>query len=183
MVGSVGRPVALGQVDQHRAARAPPCTPAGPTGGRDEVAGPLVEEAGLLCPAGRAAERAAAAGAEPGPLVGQRGVGDRPAVVEPAEQVGVGDAHVGHEDLVEQGPTGHLAQRADVDARLVHVDGEVGDALVLRHVGVGAGQQHAEVGDLRARRPHLLAVDDPLVAVADRPWPAARPGRSRRPAR
>ena len=34
--------------------------------------------------------------------------------------------------------------------------------------GVGAGDQHAEVGDLAARRPHLLTVDDPLVAVLDR---------------
>ena len=56
-----------------------------------------------------------------------------------------------------------------VDAGLVHVDGEVGDALVLGHVGVGAGDEHAEVGDLAARGPHLLTVDDPLVAVAARP--------------
>ena len=36
----------------------------------------------------------------------------------------------------------------DLDALLVHVDGEVGDALVLGHVGVGAGDEHA-----RGRRP------------------------------
>ena len=45
---------------------------------------------------------------------------------------------------------------------------EVGDPLVLRDVGIGAGQEHADVGDLRARRPDLLPVDDPLVAVLDR---------------
>ena len=73
------------------------------------------------------------------------------------------------EHLVEEGPAGHLLQRAHVDARLVHVDGEVGDALVLGHLGVGAGDEHAEVGDLAARGPHLLAVDDPLVAVLDGP--------------
>ena len=50
---------------------------------------------------------------------------------------------------------------------LVHVDREVRDALVLGHVGVGAGDQHPEVGDVTRRRPHLLPVDDPLVAVAD----------------
>ena len=44
-------------------------------------------------------------------------------------------AGVGEEDLVEHRATGHLPQRADVDARLVHVDREVGDALVLGHVG------------------------------------------------
>ncbi len=43
---------------------------------------------------------------------------------------------------------------------------ERGDAAVLRHVGVGAGEQQAPVAVVRARRPHLLAVDDPLVAVA-----------------
>ncbi len=36
---------------------------------------------------------------------------------------------------------------------------------MLRHVPVGAGQQHAVVGVVGARVPHLLAVDDPLVAV------------------
>ena len=40
---------------------------------------------------------------------------------------------------------------------------------MLRDVGVGAGQEHAEVGVLAARGPHLLAVDDPLVAVLDGP--------------
>ena len=40
---------------------------------------------------------------------------------------------------------------------------------MLGHLGVGAGQEHAEVGVLAARGPHLLAVDDPLVAVLDRP--------------
>ena len=36
----------------------------------------------------------------------------------------------------------------------------------LGHVGVGAREQHAEVGEVRPRGPHLLAGDDPLVAVA-----------------
>ncbi len=36
---------------------------------------------------------------------------------------------------------------------------------MLGHVDVGAGDQHAHVGDLAARGPHLLAVDDPLFAV------------------
>ena len=35
----------------------------------------------------------------------------------------------------------------------------------LGDVGVGAREQHAEVGPVAARRPHLLPVDDPLVAV------------------
>ena len=39
------------------------------------------------------------------------------------------------------------------------------DALVLRHVGVGAGEHEDPVGEVAGRRPDLLAVDHPLVAV------------------
>ena len=38
----------------------------------------------------------------------------------------------------------------------------------LRHIRVGAGEEQSPVAVMRARRPHLLAVDDPLVAVAHR---------------
>ena len=69
---------------------------------------------------------------------------------------------------------GHLPQRPHLDPGLVHVDREPGDALVLRDVGIGAGDEHAEVGVLAARRPDLLAVDDPLVAV--RHGPRREPG-------
>ena len=37
---------------------------------------------------------------------------------------------------------------------------------MLGHVRVGAGEQQAPARDVRERGPHLLAVDDPLVAVA-----------------
>ena len=166
MVGSSAAPLPLARSIRNDAAAAGHARPAARSGRVKSPARRSRKPA--FCARERATEGAAAARAEPGPLVGQRGVGHRPAVVEPTEQIGVGHAAVGHEDLVEQRPTRHLAQRADVDAGLVHLDGEVGDAPMLRHVGVGAGEQHAEVGDLRAGRPHLLTVDDPLVAVADR---------------
>ena len=38
----------------------------------------------------------------------------------------------------------------------------------LGSVGVGAGDEHAEVGDVAGRRPDLLAVHGPLVAVLHR---------------
>ena len=50
--------------------------------------------------------------------------------------------------------------------RLVHRHGEGGDALVLRHVVVGAGQHEAPVGHVGVARPDLVAGDDVLVAVA-----------------
>ena len=61
------------------------------------------------------------------------------------------------------------AHRAHLDAGLVHVEDQPGDALVLRRVGVGAHEQLAVVGDVGAGAPDLLAVDDVLVAVAHRP--------------
>ena len=48
----------------------------------------------------------------------------------------------------------------------VHVDDEARDALVLGRGGVGAGQQLAPLGELAEGVPHLLAVEDPAVAVA-----------------
>ena len=117
------------------------------------------------CPAGRVPPPAADGGA----LVHQRGHRHPPAVAHVADAVGVGDADVGQVDLVELRLAGDLAQRPDLDARRVHVDGEVGQALVLRLVGVGAGDEHPAVGQVGHRVPHLLAVDHPLVAVLHRP--------------
>ena len=57
------------------------------------------------------------------------------------------------------------------------------DALVLGRVGVGAGQHEDPVGEVAGRRPDLLAVDDPLVAVEHRPGTRGCRGRSRRWAR
>ena len=81
------------------------------------------------------------------------------------DEVGVG-AGVGEERLVELAAAGDLDDRADLDAGLVH-----------RHEQEAAGPGGArEPGSVRAttkhqwlhvgeRRPHLLPVDHPLVAV------------------
>ena len=117
------------------------------------------------------------------PLVHQRGQRDPPAVAGLAEQLGVGDAGVGEEDLVELGLAGHLAQRPDLDAGRLHVDDERGEAGVLHRFGVGAHDEQAPARQVGERGPHLLAVDDPLVAVAHALATTARRSRSRRPAR
>ena len=75
----------------------------------------------------------------------------------------------GEEHLVELGGAGQLDDRADLDAGRVHADEQERDALVLGRVAVGAGQQEAPVAPVRQRRPHLLPVDHPLVAVEDGP--------------
>src|SRR4051812_42119394 len=163
-VGVFGLPGAGGDLDHPRRLFAPP--PAGATGAHraDEVADALVELTRERS-AERGPRRAAATAAEPGPLRGERGVGDGPAVVQAADEVPVRHPRAVDEHLVEHRPPGHLAQRPDLDAVLQHVEAEVRDAGVLRRVRVGARDEHAEVADLRGRRPHLLAGDDPLVTV------------------
>src|SRR5215204_619761 len=43
------------------------------------------------------------------------------------------------------------------------------DALVLGRVGIGTGEHEDVVGEVSRRRPDLLAVDHPLVAVKHGP--------------
>ena len=80
-----------------------------------------------------------------------------------------GNPGLGEENLVEAAPTGDLAQRTHLDARLCHVDDEHGQALVLGQRGVGSGDDDAVVAVVGARGPHLLALEDPFVAVPGRP--------------
>ena len=87
------------------------------------------------------------------------------------------------EHLVEVGVAVHLPDRADRDPGVAHVDDEVRDAVVPVGVGVGPGEQDPAAGEVRERRPDLLAVDDVLVAVARRPRRSATRGRSPHPAR
>ncbi|MFO1425763.1 MAG: hypothetical protein U1F11_02065 [Steroidobacteraceae bacterium] len=59
------------------------------------------------------------------------------------------------------------AERPHDHARSVHVEQEVGQARVLGLGRIRARQQQAPVGVVGARGPDLLAVDHPLVAIAD----------------
>ena len=73
-------------------------------------------------------------------------------------------------DLVEVDLAGDVGQRTDLDPGLVQVDEEVGDAPALGHTGVGARQQHPEVGQVGPGGPHLLTGHHPLVpTVGDDP--------------
>src|SRR5437899_2816507 len=76
------------------------------------------------------------------------------------------DPRVREEDLVERGVAVHLAQGTHLHARLLHREREARDAFVLRRVPVGSSEEQAEFRVVRARVPDLLAIDDPLVAVA-----------------
>ena len=109
-----------------------------------------------------------AATTERGAFVHQRRHRHVPAVAHLTEAVLVRDARVGEVDLVELGLPCHLAQRPGLDACAVHVDHEVGQSLVLGHIGIGARQQQAPARPVGQARPHLLTVDHPVVAVGHR---------------
>ena len=89
----------------------------------------------------------------------------RPAGVDFADHVFRRDADTVEEDLVERRTAGHVAQRADGDARRMHVDHEHRDAVVLRHIGVGASDHCAQVREPGNGGPDLLAADLPAIAV------------------
>ena len=92
---------------------------------------------------------------------------DAPTAVDLTDDVGRGHRHRVEEHFAEVRIAGHLAQRAHGHARRVHVDDEHRDAVALRAFAVSARQARGEVAVVRARRPHLLAVEHPRVAVAD----------------
>src|SRR5271168_2076453 len=83
----------------------------------------------------------------------------------------VGDPPPVEEHLVEAGVAGHLDQGAHLKPGGGDVDEERSDAAVSLGLGAGEREQQPDVGVVSPRRPHLLAVDDPVLAVADRPRP------------
>ncbi len=95
----------------------------------------------------------------------ERRHGDLPSVVHAADDVVLGTAHVGEEDLVELGGAVDLLDRSHLDTRLLHRHEQVRDAGVLGGVGIRPGQQEDVVGLVGLGRPHLLPVDHPLVPV------------------
>ena len=85
-----------------------------------------------------------------------------------------GHLDVREEDLVELRLAGDLAQRPHLDPGRLHVHDQVGEPVVPLRVGVAAGEEDAEVGDVRERRPDLLAVDDEVAVLGARARADAR---------
>ena len=114
----------------------------------------------------RAADAVAAAAARVVALEAERGKCNLPAVADGAEPVGVRDPHVVEEHLVERRTAAHLLDWPDGDPGQVHRDDEGREPAMLDDIRIGAGDQLAPLRELGPAAPHLLAVDDPLVAVA-----------------
>lgn len=99
-------------------------------------------------------------------LEGQRSHRDAPAVARLADhQVGVG-AGVVEEHLVELRGAGDLDDRPDLHARLVQRHQQIRQAGVALGALLGAGHHEAPLRQVRERRPHLLAIDVPLLTLA-----------------
>ena len=147
----------------------------------------LLAEHGICVRAGALRERHdvtpadASPAADHRPLVREHRVGDAPPFVDRPEPARVGNGHVREEHLVEVRHAVDLAQRPDLDAGRVHVEEERGDALVLRRIEIRAREQEAPIAVMRARRPDLLAVHDPLLAIGH--GACAQPGQVRTGAR
>src|ERR1700674_1790432 len=96
------------------------------------------------------------------PFAPEHGHRNLPTRARLADQVAVLDHRVSQEDLAELTAPGHLADRPDLDSRLVQVDEEERDPLVSLGLAISARQQEALVGIVRAARPSLLSVEDPV---------------------
>ena len=86
-----------------------------------------------------------------------------------AEDGGVRHAHVGEPDVRVVG--GHVERPQELEhleARALGRHEERGDAVAVAGLAAGAGHDHVVLRLVDAGVPRLLAVDDPLVAVAHR---------------
>ena len=111
------------------------------------------------------ARRSRSPGTQTAALEHQRRIGDRPAVVLSTYDRRRRHTRIGEKHLVEQGVAGHFLEGTNLDSGLQHIDDEVRDALMLRCFRVGAREQHRGICQMATRRPDLLPVDDPLLAV------------------
>src|SRR5215470_8223042 len=98
-----------------------------------------------------------------------------PPVVLAADEGERRDAHVVEEHRVLDSAVGttlaarsHELHGLDLDARQIRVDHEPGDVLVAAAVWVGARDEPDAIGTVVAAHEDLLAVQDVLVAVAER---------------
>src|SRR5271157_3910371 len=81
-----------------------------------------------------------------------------PAVIHFAEDIFNRNANIAEEQFVEFGFAGHLAERANFDARRFHVHEEDGESFVFRGGRVSANDEFAPVAHPSIAGPNFLAV-------------------------
>ncbi|MNZ58663.1 hypothetical protein D3C78_766770 [compost metagenome] len=93
------------------------------------------------------------------------GLRHQPALTALADDPVARGARVGEEHLGEAGAAGHLLERADLDTRLLEVEQQIGNTLVLgRCIWFGAHQQEHVVCQVGSGGPDFLSIDHPLIA-------------------
>src|SRR5712671_3808641 len=99
------------------------------------------------------------------PFEGKRGHRNFPAFIEWSNDVVLRYLDVIEEHFVEMMMAVHHDQRTDLNAGSLHVvEQQIAYSLVLRRVRIGARKQEHPVRELRARGPHLLPIDDEVIA-------------------
>lgn len=93
-----------------------------------------------------------------------------------SDALGSGDSRAVQERLEGLNPP-PMCGGAGFRRPAAHADEELGDALVLEHAGVGAGQEQREARLVRLGGQDPRAADHPFVPPRDtpRPWPATVP--------
>ena len=104
-------------------------------------------------------------------LVHQSGDRDLPAFTYLTESLRVRNANVGEEDFVEVRPARNLTDGLHLDPRRRHIDPEEGQPLVLGKSRIVTCKQDPVLRVVCSRRPDLLTVDEPIVAVPLSPRP------------
>ena len=100
-------------------------------------------------------------------LVHERCNRHTPTIALVAKTQRVVDAHISQEDLIEFRFARHLIKRTYFDSGRMHVEYEIAESLVLRNIRIRAGEKHPVIRSVRKRCPHLLTVDNPLIAITN----------------
>ena len=97
-----------------------------------------------------------------------------------SHHVHCGNHHIRQKDLVEMSSPCDLPQRVDLDPGGMHVDEEIGDALVFGDVGIRSSDQNRPITVLGTRCPDFLTVTtkdspsrSPRVLIPARSDPAS----------
>ena len=99
-------------------------------------------------------------------FVHQRGLSALPASVDFTDDVRMWNTYVSEEGFIEVLNAGDLGNGADINARTLHVQDEVGDTSMFWKINIGTSEQNRVIGKLTKAGPNFLTVDDPVVAVA-----------------
>ena len=100
------------------------------------------------------------------PLEHERRQRGAPAVADSPDDGVAVERDIVEEDLVELGLSGDL-RAPNCDSGGIHRHDEHGQALVLGNVGICTREQQSVGGELRVRRPHLLAAETPAAVVGE----------------